>query len=123
MPMKPIIAPFLFPAAVFMASACAPVSVAAAMDGSRSMAVRCACLMSSASSSGRLMGFMAMETTCRPRSSPHLRESVSFMNVESSSAWAGRALGRTSSSEMRAKAGCSALMNSVLSMLSISERL
>lgn len=45
------------------------------------------------------------------------------MNVESSSAWAGRALGRTSSSEMRAKAGCSALMNSVLSMLSISERL
>lgn len=65
------------------------------------------------------MGFMAMETTCRPRSSPHLRESVSFMNVESSSAWAGRALGRTSSSEMRAKAGCSALMNSVLSMLSI----
>lgn len=70
--MKPIIAPFLFPAAVFMASACAPVSVAAAMDGSRSMAVRCACLMSSASSSGRLMGFMAMETTCRPRSSPHL---------------------------------------------------
>lgn len=121
--MKPIIAPFLFPAAVFMASACAPVSVAAAMDGSRSMAVRCACLMSSASSSGRLMGFMAMETTCRPRSSPHLARERLVHERRKLLGVAGRALGRTSSSEMRAKAGCSALMNSVLSMLSISERL
>ena len=42
-PIKPVMAPLSFSAAAFIASAWAPTSVAAAIDGSRMIAVRCAC--------------------------------------------------------------------------------
>ena len=87
MPIKPVIAPAWLPAAVFMASACAPTSVAAAMVGSRMMAVRWACLIISASSSGSVTDPRAMLTTFRPRSSPHLAESATFMASSRSVLW------------------------------------
>ena len=83
-PIKPFIAPAELPAAVFIASDCAPTSVAAAIVGSRIIAVRCACLIISASSSGRVTEPSAMLTTVKPRSSPHFAESAVFMASSSS---------------------------------------
>ena len=79
MPKKPVIAPASFEAAAFIACACAPTRVAAAMVGSRMIAVRCACFIISASSSGSVTEPSAMLTILSPRSSPHLAVSVSFI--------------------------------------------
>ena len=84
MPMKPIIAPFGLPAAVFIASDCAAVSVAAAMPGSRRIAVFCAFLMSSVSSSVSDTDDSATLTIFSPRAAPHFSDSVEFIASSSS---------------------------------------
>ena len=120
--LKPVIAPFVLPAAVFIASAVACVMVAAAMVGSRLIAARCAALIISASSSVSVIGFIAMETTSRPLFSPQSLLSSIFIASHSSVVCAGTWFGRTSRSEIFASAGCSALTNSVFSCESISLR-
>ena len=84
MPIKPVIAPAWLPAAVLIASACAPTSVAAAILVSRKTALFCRFLIISASSSGRVTEPSATLTTRRPRNSFHLAESASFMAASSS---------------------------------------
>ena len=105
MPIKPVMAPFSLEAAAFIASACAPTSVAAAMVGSRMIAVRCACFIISASSSGRVTEPSATLTTLSPRSSPHFDESASFMAFSRSVLCVTIWFGRSSSSESLPNAG------------------
>ena len=74
-----IIAPFGLPAALFIASACAMPSVAAIILGSVYIAVFCACLIASASSSLIVTGLNATDTTEIPLSSDHFFVRISFI--------------------------------------------
>ena len=85
MPMKPIIAPFLFPAAVFIASACACTMCAAAMLVLRKTADFCSSLMVASSSAEAVTELTPTATMARPRVSPHLLDRTSFMACASSS--------------------------------------
>ena len=91
MPMKPIMAPFSFAAAVRIASACEAARLAAAMFGSRMTAAFCRSLIICSSSSDAAMAFTPKLATLRPRSSPHFSDSTSFRASASSVVCAGTA--------------------------------
>ena len=118
MPMKPIIAPFLFPAAVFIASACACTMCAAAMLVLRKTADFCSSLMVASSSAEAVTELTPTATMARPRVAPHLPDRTSFMACASSMVWPGKAEYRMPWAEIRANAGCKAVRNSDFSWLS-----
>ena len=72
------------------------------------------------SSSLRVIGFIATDTTEIPRFSAHFLVSASFIASSRSPACAGISLGRSSSLDSCANAGCSAEINSVFNCPSIS---
>ena len=104
-PMKPVMAPALLPAAVFIASACAATSVAPAMFGFVRAAFRCIVLIISASSSGNVTEPKAMLTICNPLVAAHFWESASFIAFSSSVLCEMIWFGRISRADNLASAG------------------
>ena len=112
-PANAIIGPVeVLDAAIFIASACAAVMVAAAIPVLRSTAVLCRSAIVFASSSGIFAELILIVTISIPRSLVHRSESSSFKASVSSSVCAGISLGRTPFAEILASAGCNAVNSS-----------
>jgi hypothetical protein len=104
-PINPVIAPPELDAAAFIASACAPTRVAAAMVGSRIIALCWSSLIISSSSLDALTELTPNDAISIPRVSLHLDERISLRASAISLVWPGSAEYLIPFSEILAKVG------------------